>query len=288
MSDIPKVAIIVLNYNGDKCLSSCLHSLEKLEYSNKEIIVVDNKSTDSSFSSAQKLYPHFSYIQNEKNEGFAKGMNIGMRIAFSRGAKWCLLFNYDAEIDAQALTELVLVAEKYPHAGLLSPIIFQKGDKQVWFAKGKIDYFRMRAVHTKPSREEFLSDAYSSEYLTGCALFVKKALVDAIGYLDEQLFLYYEDADYCVRARQAGFESLVVSKALVWHSEESKTNPRKTYFLVYSGLLFFRKHTPCILRPYIALYGTIRRVKNLFDRLFCKNDTVESVYRAYKQFFHEY
>lgn len=285
--DNPKVGIIVLNYNGADCLVSCLQSLYQLEYKNKEIIVVDNGSTDDSFSLAQQLFPQSIFVCNKENKGFSRGMNDGMRQAFLRGADFCLLFNYDAEIDPQALEHLLSIAQKNPQAGLLSPIIYEKENKHIWFAKGKIEFLRMRSRHQEISQKEFIQESYQSEFLTGCALFVRKELVDAIGFLDEQFFLYYEDADYSLRATKAGFECLVVPKAIVWHSEKSKTNPEKMYFLVYSGLLFFQKHTPPSLRLYMALYGTIRRIKNRFDRMLGKNGAAEEVSRAYKNFFHE-
>lgn len=280
------MSIIVLNYNGDDCLLPCLYSLDQLEYTNKEIIVVDNGSTDNSFSFAQQHFPRCTFVQNEKNEGFAKGMNSGMEQAFHNGADFCLLFNYDAEIDPRALTLLISVAKKNPRAGLLSPVIYEKENKHIWFAKGRIDFFRMRAVHERVLQEKFAQESYRSEFLTGCALLIKKELVEKIGFLDEQFFLYYEDADYSLRATKAGFECLVVPQATVFHSEKSSTNPKKTYFLVYSGLLFFKKHTPPVLRPYMAIYGTIRRVKNWADRLFWEKGSAKEVYLAYKDFFH--
>src|SRR3989344_5741559 len=137
----------------------------------------------------------------------------------------------------------------------------------------------------RATKAERLSDAYASGYLTGCALFIKRELIDAIGFLDERFFLYYEDADYSFRASRAGFACLVVPGARVWHSEASRSNPQKTYFLVYSGLLFFQKHASLIMSNYLAAYVTIRRVKNHLDRLRGRGGAAEDVHRAYEHFF---
>ncbi|MFZ2187268.1 MAG: glycosyltransferase family 2 protein [Candidatus Moraniibacteriota bacterium] len=288
MSQDQKVGIIVLNYNGKACLSACLRSLDQLVYANQEVIVVDNGSTDGSFLRAERHFPRFVFVRNGKNEGFAKGMNVGMRLALARGAQWCLLFNYDAEIAPQALSSLIAAARRHPRAGLLSPVIYKKGSEQIWFAQGRVEFLRMRATHRGLPRAAFASDAYRSEFLTGCALLIKKNLIDTIGFLDERFFLYYEDADYSLRAARAGFDCLVVPQAMVWHSEASRKNPSKTYHLVYSGLLFFEKHTPPLLRPYMALYGTIRRVKNALDRILGRGGAAEEVHRAYEHFSHEH
>ncbi|MDD2766867.1 MAG: glycosyltransferase family 2 protein [Candidatus Moranbacteria bacterium] len=288
MSIEPKVAIIVLNYNGADCLPSCLRSLHQLSYSNKEIIVVDNHSTDHSFRQVKQQFPQCIFIENKENLGFSKGMNVGIKEALSCGAEYCLLFNYDAEIDSEALSLLVSAGEKHSHAGLLSPVVYEEEKKKIWFAQGRVLFSRMRAIHTKPSLTEQNKDTYTSNFLTGCALLIKKELIEKIGFLDECFFLYYEDVDYSFRAREAGFDLLVVSGAKVYHREKSNENPQKVYFLVLSGLIFFQKHTPFFLRPHIALYVRIRRAKNLFDRKVWKTPASEQVYRAYNDFFNEY
>ncbi|MDP3957059.1 MAG: glycosyltransferase family 2 protein [bacterium] len=287
MLSSPRVAVIVLNYNGKECLPRCLNSLAQLEYSNREIIIVDNHSSDDSLLVAEKTFPQLTFIRNAENAGFAKGMNIGIRAALAHGAEWCWLINYDTEIDRSALTRLIAAAQKFPNAGLLSPVIYEKESNRPWFAKGRVDFFRMRAIHVAPTRKDLSSDSYPSEFLTGCALLIKKELIGAIGFLDERFFLYYEDADYSLRAASAGFACLVVSGARVRHSEVSQANPGKKYFLVYSGLLFFEKHAPLFLRPYLWLYVTIRRVKNRLDVVLKNSPAALEVRRAYQHFFHE-
>jgi hypothetical protein len=285
MHAFPKVGIIVLNYNGMSCLSACLQSLEQLEYPSKDIIVIDNASADGSLAMAEKEFPHLTFVRNRKNEGFAKGMNIGMRLAILRGAQWAWIFNYDAVADPEALAALILAAEEHPRAGLLSPVISETESGTLWFAKGEIDRLRMRTRHTPPTKKELASKAYPSEFLTGCALLIKKELIDAIGVLDERFFLYYEDADYSVRATRAGFACLVVPQAKVTHSEAINARPGKTYFLVYSGLLFFTKWASPLMHLYLPLYVTMRRVKNFFDRLCGRRAAAREAYRAYRDYY---
>jgi len=286
MHTSPVVGVIVLNYNGQHCLLSCLQSLEQLRYTNKEIIVVDNHSSDDSLLIAEKKFPHCIFIRNNNNDGFAKGMNAGMREAIARGAEWCWLFNYDAISDPDALTQLMRVATTQPHKiGLVSPIIYTN-NKQIWFAKGTVNFFRMRVLHISPAQKEWMCEAYPSEFLTGCALLVNKRLINTIGFLDERFFLYYEDADYSLRAREAGLLCLVVPEASVVHSEASSQNTEKVYFLVYSGLLFFQKWGSPLLQKYYRVYGTIRRIKNWLDRIVYNNSpSARAVYRAYQNFY---
>ncbi len=285
MSDLPRVGIIVLNYNGGTGLLACLQSLDDLDYRAKDILVVDNHSTDDSLVAAEKKFPHFTFIHNSKNEGFAKGMNSGMRLAVSKGAEWCWLFNCDALAYPQTLTTLISVAQENPQAGLLSPMIYEAGNNRVWFAKGEIDFWRMRTRHIQPTQQELIAKNYPSEFLTGCALLIKKKLIQTIGFLDETFFLYYEDADYSLRASLAGFACLVVAESRVAHSETSRFHPRKTYFLVYSGLLFFAKWADFYTRFYLAVYVTMRRVKNFWDRLRGGGAAAQEAYLAYRDYF---
>ncbi len=284
ISTVPRVGIVVLNYNGQACLNRCLRSLDGLRYENFFVLVVDNASTDDSLATARQSFPEHTYICNIENKGFAAGMNSGLRTAFERGAAWVWLFNNDAEAEAPALTSLMTVAVKDERIGLLSPWIFWTGTKKLWFGKGRIDQLRMRALHVVPNSVERHKAWYESEFLTGCALLIKKEVYQEVGALDEHFFLYYEDADLSLRARQKGFLVGAVPAAHVFHAEQSSENPQKLYHLVLSGLIFFEKHASPWLRPYYYVYATMRRLKNHLTGLMGK-EVARSVRRAYKDYY---
>ncbi len=280
------MGIVVLNFNGEDCLTSCLRSLETLTYPHFFVVVVDNASNDSSFKQAQKIFPQHLFLRNETNRGFAGGMNDGLALAFGRGADFVWLFNNDATTTPEALTALVEVALRSSSIGLLSPLIFGDPSSTPWFAQGKIDFFRMRASHVVPYLKEQKRLYYESQFLTGCALLISRAVFEAIGLLDERFFLYYEDADYSLRARKKGFQVVVVPKAHVMHAEQSKKQEGKLYYLVLSGLLFFEKQGSFWQKPYFLVYGTIRRMKNILDRIRGRAGA-RAVYRAYQKFYHD-
>ncbi len=281
----PLVGIVVLNYNGKECFSRCLVSLQNLSYKNFFVVGVDNDSRDGSFEVAQQEFPQVFFKKLSENRGFAAGMNEGIRIALEKGAQFVWVFNNDAEAEEGALTELVRVAEKEPRSGLLSPWIFDSATNSLWFGKASVKWLRMRVSHDEPADFEKKAASYESECLTGCALFLKKECLEQIGAFDDRFFLYYEDADLSLRAKKAGFKLLVVPGARVFHSEQSQSNPKKLYFLVYSGLLFFQKHAKGALRPVLSLYGTIRVIKNRFDSMRGKAGAT-AVRQAYDDFYH--
>ncbi len=283
MSDSPKVFVVILNWNGGDRLAACLRSVFALAYGNFEVVVVDNASRDGSLEVAKNLFSRAHFVLNPENIGFAAGMNVGIRFALSKGAEYVWILNNDTECDRKALSELVLAAQSSESPELFSPRILTPEGVE-WFAGGRIDYIRMRALHVKSVDAIKANDPYPTGYLSGCALFIPRKVIERVGLFDEAYFLYYEDADYSVRAAGKGVERLVVPKATVIHAEISSQNPEKTYWLVISGLRFFRSHTPLALRPWVAFYIVLRRVKNGIDKLRGKKEAfpVSSAYADFR------
>jgi GT2 family glycosyltransferase len=282
MKSYPKVFIIVLNYNGHEFIKKCLASVFKLDYSNFEVVVVDNDSHDGSFEEAKTSFSKAHFIKNEANLGFSVGNNIGIRFALERMADYVFLLNNDTEVEKDALTKLVEAAETDKKVGLVSPVIFNGTDRQIWFSGGKIDWLRMRTLHNLKAAAV---DAYESEFISGCAMLVKAAVFREIGLLDEDYFLYWEDADFSWRAKKAGFKNIVVTGSWIYHFEKSEGEKKnKTYWLVVSGLIFFKKNTSLRLRPWISSYIFLRKMKNLLDVFFKRNELAPTVRKAYKDF----
>lgn len=282
MTKFPKIFIILLNYNGKDFIQKCLASVFKLDYPNFEVVVTDNNSTDGSFEAAKINFSKAHFIKNETNLGFSAGNNIGIRFALERMADYILLLNQDTEAEKDFLSKLIEVAEADEKIGLLSPIIFNGNNKQIWFSGGKIKWLKMKTRHVATAVPK---DFYETEIISGCAMLVKKAVFKEIGLLDEDFFLYYEDADFSLRAKKAGFKSIVVTGSWVYHFEKSELGKKnKTYWLVVSGLIFFRKNTPLLLKPWINAYTFFRQIKNWLDVVFKRNELAPTVQKAYQDF----
>jgi len=273
----PKIFIIILNFNGQDVLAQCLSSVYQSDYLNFEVVVVDNNSSDGSLEQAMKSFSRVHFIKNSENFGFSKGNNVGIRWALEKFADYVLVLNNDAVIDKAALSELVRAMQKNESAGIASPVIFSANNSSVWFAGGNVDWHKMRAYHVYKIK----SDApYSSEYISGCAMFIKKDVFKKIGIFDERFFLYYEDADFSMRTKKADFDLIIVPSAHIKHLEQSnKKNKLKIYWLVLSGLMFFYTYSPNKL--WLFLYLRLRKIKNFCDRIFSRNENASIVHRAY-------
>ena len=279
---LPLVFVIILNYNGKSKLNACISSVLHSDYENLEVVIVDNGSSDSSFDDARRDFPKCHFIKSSKNFGCSRGNNLGLRWALEKFADFIFILNNDTLIETTTISTLVATMKKMPKAGIISPLIFKKNGKDVWFAGGKIDWIRMRTEHIL---ENGFSTPRKTEYISGCAMLIRKDVFKKVGLFDERFFLYYEDADLSLRASRRGFELYIVPAARIVHLEQSSTeNAAKTYWLVVSALLFFKIHANILQRTWHVFYLAARRTKNIYDLFFKKSRTAEEVRRAYRDF----
>lgn len=283
MKKFPKIFVIILNYNGKNCVADTLKSVLNSNYPNAEIVLVDNGSTDDSPEMIRRNFPKIVFIKNSQNLGFAAGMNVGIRYALERGADYVLLLNYDAEISENLLLLMTEEMEKDKKIGIASSTITDM-NSNIWFSGGRIDWLRIRAVHEKDKKEE---NYFNSDYISGCAMLIRAEVFKQTGLMDENFFLYYEDADFSLRARRAGYKLLVLPQSLVRHKEISENeNEKKVYWLVLSGLIFFKKNAPFFLKPWIFVFVAARKIKNRLDMRYRATPTARLVEKAYQDFFY--
>ncbi|OGY18557.1 MAG: hypothetical protein A2900_03145 [Candidatus Chisholmbacteria bacterium RIFCSPLOWO2_01_FULL_50_28] len=267
-----KVTIVLLNLNGKADTLECLASLKKLEgrKARTDTIVVDNGSTDDSVPAISRQFPDVLLIENKKNLGFCEGNNIGVKQAFANGADSVLILNNDTLIHPELVDQLVAVAQKR-QAAIVSPKIYfargfefhkdryreaEKG-RVIWYAGGKIDWNNVWPSHRGVDEVDHgqFDDAYSTEFATGCAMLVSRALYEKIGLFDPVFFAYFEDADLSIRAPKSGFTVMFAPKAILWHKNAASFggsgSPFQDYFITRNRLLFGLRHAS--LRAKIAL-----------------------------------
>ncbi len=248
-----KVSAIVVNWNAREDTQECLTSLARSSHRELETILIDNASADGSVEYLKGLFPDVVLVSNAENEGFARASNAGMKLALDRGADYLLLFNNDAAADELMVERLVAAMEESEDVGLVGPKIFYFSRKDViWSAGGEVDFWkgmtRHRGIRQKDSQA--FSVRADVDYLTGCALMARRELVEKVGMLDTSYRMYGEDADWCLRARKAGYRVTYVPDALAWHkvslSSGGEFSPSKVYNKTVSNVLLFSRHA----RPY--------------------------------------
>jgi GT2 family glycosyltransferase len=238
----PLVFVIVLNWNGLADTTECLRSLSLLEYQNKRIVVVDNGSKGAEAVKIETAFPLVTVIRNGENLGYAGGNNVGIRYAVKNAADYIWLLNNDTIVPPDCLTVLVAAGEKRSRVGLLSPLIYGYAPPYaVEFAGGVLhDQAEEQSTLTLSEAREAAGES-SPTLLWGTALLLKRRVAQVVGVLDERYFAYHEDIDYCLRAITAGFETLIVPEAGLYHkrgrSLGSERSPIKEYLQVRNWYL---------------------------------------------------
>lgn len=250
----PKVCCVILTWNDIDNLTECLHSISKLTYTNLEIVVSDNGSTDGTLETLKRDFPDVTVIANGKNLFWAGGNNVGIEYAMADGAEYIFLLNNDIVVDPELVSELVHVGEKDPSIGMLGPKIYYYEDdgidgRKIWYAGAKISRWRGVAAHVGiRSLDSKLYDAIDdTDYITGCALMVKRKVVEDIGLIDPVYVAYGEDMDWSYRAGLAGYRLVYVPAAMLWHKIGAYwgvVSKRKIKQKLRSQLIFFWRYSP--------------------------------------------
>ena len=264
---MPGVAIIVLNWNGLTDTLACLESLMRLDAADAcEVLVVDNGSTDGSPAAIRNRFPDVTLIETGENLGFTGGNNVGLQWALERGSDYALLLNNDTEVAPDFLRRLIQTAETDPQIGIAGPTIYYYEQPQtVWSAGGGID--RQRGTTWMVGLDDrdvgqFGETPREMDFVTGCALLIKRDVLQKVGLLDDRFFAYYEDAEWCVRVQRAGFKIVHVPTAKIWHKiplDARESSARVYYYMIRNRLLFLGA-TGAGLRPWLyALVGDYLR-----------------------------
>lgn len=218
---IPKITIVILNWNGRQDTLECLESVQKIDYQNFETIVVDNGSQDDSVKTIREKFPQVMTIENGANLGFSAGNNVGIQYALSQGTDYVFLLNNDTVVDPQMLSELIDASTKYPEAGILGSKIYRYDKPEtIWYAGTSWRTDTAKFLHIGYGKVDSQTDeaeVKETDYVCGCAFLIKTEVVEKVGMLDPKYFLLWEEADLCYRARKAGYKTLVVPKSQLRH-----------------------------------------------------------------------
>lgn len=268
----PKVTIILLNLNGYEDTRDCLRSLTNVRYTNFDVIVVDNGSTDGSGVRIEQEFPRVRVIHNFENRGFAGGNNIAIEAALQQQAAYVLLLNNDTFVDPAFLSRLVECGESDPEIGILGPKIFYASEPtRIWSAGVYVKYGVGMALcrgMDEIDQGQF-NDIEDTPCIVGCALLIKSEVLQDIGLLDPRLFVYWEDSDFCMRAQKAGYRCTFVPNALVWH-KVTRTCGSGSAFTIYlfarNRLVWIKRHVPFPYKPWALALALARMTASALKR----------------------
>ena len=244
----PRVAGIVLNYNGSEVTLLTLGSLLQLDYDAFDLVVVDNGSTDDSFETVKAKHPEVRQLRVASNHGISWGLNHGIQWATEAGYDYVLLMNNDIEVESTMLTEMVALAESDLQIGCVGPKSYYYSDRErLWSAGGRLRF--RESVTRERGDGEIDHGQYDRDetvpYINGCAMLVRREVFETVGFWDPVYYLGVEDADFCVRMRDAGYRCVYAHRARLWHMISHSIGvykPTRTFHTGRSTAIFLRKY----------------------------------------------
>lgn len=205
------IGILILNHNGQNWLPPLYESLRKNGYPNTKVYLVDNASTDTSVELTLERYPEVSVIRMPQNLGYCMAYNLAMPYAFADGCEWVIWANNDIRVGLGCLEKLASAAQSDPRIGVLGPAFLAwDSDEPNHYMVGNHPY----AVTAMKSQSREPIDV---EWVEGSFLMVSSRCIEAVGPLDPYLFFYWEETDFCRRARYQGWRVILEPSALVRH-----------------------------------------------------------------------
>ena len=255
-----KVGIVICNYNKKDMVLSCIQAILEQKFTDYELFVCDNASTDGSASAIQEAYgDRLTLLKNKENLGGSGGFNTGLRAAYATDCEYLMCVDNDALLDENAVGELVRFLDENPKAGIAASKIYHLEAPDLVQNYGQTIDFQHYCTEVNflnQPEDGTMPPVVYSDAVPACSLLVRRSVIEKIGFLPEENFLYWDDTEWCVRAREAGYLVASVGASQALHSmgarkEDENTFP--TYYAWRNWITFFLRHTPEEKLPELAV-----------------------------------
>lgn len=274
MSELPRVAVVVLNFNGAKLLPEFLPSVYNSTYPNLELVLADNGSTDHSYEWVKENLPTFRIIRNEQNHGFAEGYH--RILSQIKNVDYFILLNSDVEVTPGWIEPVIKLMEGDKNIAIAQPKLISYLEKHKFeyagAAGGFIDKFgypfcKGRIFDSIEDDTKQYNKSGEVFWASGAAMFIRADVYEKSGGLDPDYFAHMEEIDLCWRVKNMGYSVYYCAESTVYHlggGTLHETNPHKTYLNFRNSLITLRKNLPLHLSLGIII---IRHILDLIQWL---------------------
>lgn len=262
----PRVGAVVLTWNDTEMAGNCIETVLANDYSNTQVILVDNGSIEPCGERLGQRFPGIDVVVLPKNQGFTGGSNRGLERALELDCDYVFLLNNDTLVRSDSIGAVVAEMEARPGVGLATPLLTDPGHTVVGFHQGTIDRDVARHGHLPPSVVPFDQQEWptiETQFLPFCAAMFRAEALRKTGLLDESLGTNWEDYDLCVRLGDAGWKLITVGDAAVAHLPGQTTGRNSPYITYYST----RNRLICLFR-YGSKLGMLKRAPYLARTFF--------------------
>ena len=236
---MPTVGIVISNYNGWQDTVQCLQSLQKQTFTDFEIILLDDASPNDSVAQLRAHLPQNTvFLPQSQNLGFAAANNVGIRRALADGCDWVLLLNNDTVAAPDFLQNLLA---NTPAGAVSCPkMLFLDPPDEIWFAGGALDRATGKVKHLGGHQKDgpAFSQPQQVSFITFCCVLLPRAVIERVGFLDETLFMYCEDVDYCLRLADAGVPLWFLPQAKIWHKAGGSAGGMLSVYYITRNTLY--------------------------------------------------
>lgn len=244
-----KVGIVICNYNKENAVLNCIQSILESRFKDFDLYVVDNASTDNSVQRINEKYGGMlTLIRNSENLGGSGGFNTGLRKVYKKGYPYIMCVDNDAMLDENAIGNLYNFLETHPEAGMAGAKVYhlEEPDYVQQFGQ-EIDfkYFCTEALYFNEYEDGSMPEFIYTDSVAACSLMVKKCVIDKIGFMPEENFLYWDDTEWCYRCTLAGYKVASVGNAKALHAMGAKDEAKNTFPTYYAWrnwIVFFTKY----------------------------------------------
>jgi GT2 family glycosyltransferase len=243
----PRVVTIVLNTNRRDDTLECLASLAAQLPGQNHVIVLDNRSTDGSAEAIRATYPRTEVVSVDTDRGYAGNNNVGIRSAAAYQPEWLFILNEDTVLDAGCLARLLAAGDSDPGIGMVGPLVLHHDEPTVIQSAGGRLGRRFESIHIGANEDDAgqFDRVREVDWISGCALLVRHALIKQVGPLDERFYYYWEETEWCVRARKAGWRIVQQPGARLWHKgvrRDYAPSANVTYYNTRNRFLLMSTH----------------------------------------------
>jgi hypothetical protein len=246
-----RVGAVICNYNKSADVLNCIQSVLESKYTDYDLYVVDNASTDDSVEAIRCKYgSQVKLIVNEENLGGSGGFNTGLRAALKEGYEYLYCLDNDVLVDENAMGELVAFLDTHKDSGMAGSRVYNMEDPSTIQQFGQIVDFKTYCTEAKflgKTDADNIPDVEYSDAVAACSLMVRRSLIEKIGLMPEENFLYWDDTEWGYRCNLAGFKVASVGSSVVLHRMGAKkevVNTFPTYYAWRNWIRFFIKYTP--------------------------------------------
>ena len=267
-----KVAIVILNFRGYEDTITCLNSLKSNISSNVKIIVVDNNSADGS-AEKLSLIENITIINSSVNLGYAGGNNLGIRVAKDEGYEYICVLNNDTIITSDFISPIIQLLANRNDIGIIGPLILENTTEEIVQSSGaeiRLHKGIVPILNHGVLRSKITEELIPCDYVGGACMVFRSSLLDEIGDIPENYFLFYEETEWCLRTKRSGYEVLCYTAPSIIHKGSvsiSKVSGLVEYLMQRNRIVFVKRNANVFQKMYFYPYLIATTLKDsLKDR----------------------